>query len=313
MNLFPGQRIFIVIPVHNRRVITLGCLEQLSRLGVLNWATPIVIDDGSADGTSAAVREKFPDAILLQGDGSLWWTGAIAAGMKEAMNRNGTVIIWLNDDSYPRAGTLEMLVSETLRNKCISVGQTIAPPGCYGGMTKTAFGMQTIFCPPGQKISCDSMAGNCVVIESEIVTHIGYPDSRFIPQVGADVDYGLRATSKGISILIVGDALCDNRPSDNPLSHSWLFDDQSFRERWKGVRSIKSEMYPPAKWRLYTRHWGLLGIILFALPYIKLFAYHAVKAVVPQKVLRSLFASRSATLQATKHTVKTNASSNNQS
>jgi GT2 family glycosyltransferase len=46
------------------------------------------------------VRREFQDVALLQGDGNLWWTGAINLGINFALqnSRDGDYIILLNDD-----------------------------------------------------------------------------------------------------------------------------------------------------------------------------------------------------------------------
>lgn len=68
---------FLVIPVRNRREITLRCLRHLRDHRDLDWLNVIVVDDGSTDGTSEAVRKEFREVQLVQGNGDLWWTGAI--------------------------------------------------------------------------------------------------------------------------------------------------------------------------------------------------------------------------------------------
>ena len=99
----------IVIPVHNRRETTLACLGLLRAQGVTRWARPVVVDDGSTDGTSSAVRELFPEAEVLSGGGDLYWTGATALGMQKAMANSADFVFWLNDDTKPAPGALEEL------------------------------------------------------------------------------------------------------------------------------------------------------------------------------------------------------------
>ena len=131
---FPAlEGVYLVIPVHNRREMTLGCLECLEMDGVLAWAKVIVVDDGSTDGTGAAVRERFPTVVVLDGNGNLWWTGGIVMGMKEAMRRAARAIVWLNDDCRPKPGTMELLATDALETGAISVGQTVSPTTTAGG------------------------------------------------------------------------------------------------------------------------------------------------------------------------------------
>jgi len=45
------KRVYIIIPVHNRKSFTRGCLLSL-RKQTFQKITTIVVDDGSSDGTS---------------------------------------------------------------------------------------------------------------------------------------------------------------------------------------------------------------------------------------------------------------------
>jgi len=71
------QAFYIIIPVHNRKSLTLACLENLKTNGDLQKYQVIVVDDGSCDRTSEEVTANYPEATILKGDGNLWWTGAI--------------------------------------------------------------------------------------------------------------------------------------------------------------------------------------------------------------------------------------------
>ena len=71
------KNIYIIIPVYNRKALTLACLENLQNNGDLQKYQVIVVDDGSSDRTSEEVKVNYPKVIVLQGNGNLWWTGAI--------------------------------------------------------------------------------------------------------------------------------------------------------------------------------------------------------------------------------------------
>src|SRR5437868_1085131 len=93
-------RVEIVAPVHNRREITLQCLRSLSRIDRTGLDVNIfIVDDGSTDGTSEAIREQFPSVKLIQGDGNLWFTEGTNTGVRAALKHDPKYVLLINDDS----------------------------------------------------------------------------------------------------------------------------------------------------------------------------------------------------------------------
>lgn len=94
--------IHILLPVHNRAVITAGFADALMRQDLDNYRL-ILIDDGCTDDTVDRVRQRIPAHRLhvLRGDGSLWWAGALQLGYEflrtQAIADDDAVLI-VNDD-----------------------------------------------------------------------------------------------------------------------------------------------------------------------------------------------------------------------
>ncbi len=68
-NFEEKEPVYLIIPVHNRKNLTLGCLEHLTKTGDRQPYHIIVVDDGSTDGTGEDIKAQYPDVILLPGDG----------------------------------------------------------------------------------------------------------------------------------------------------------------------------------------------------------------------------------------------------
>ena len=275
----------IIIPTHNRQDTTFRCLQNLAAQGVFDWATVVVVDDGSTDGTPERVARDWPAVTLLHGDGTLWWTGAICRGMEWAMEHGAARVFWLNDDCLPRPGTLVQLRNHSDTCQAIAVGQAVTPSGLkYGGYRKTRTWLDLIPCDTEDK-DCETFNGNCVCIPRAVVERIGYPDASGLPHALADTDYGLRATRAGIPAHLVAGAICDNE--QNPAVGSWLLGDTSLRDIWRYVATPKGGLYAPAFIRFCLRHWGLRGVAVMAVPYAKLFGIVLLRVVLPDRLRKA--------------------------
>ena len=63
-----GLRIAAVMAVHNRRDLTLACLDSLRAQQLLDGTLDVfVLDDASNDGTAAALVERHPDVQVAPG------------------------------------------------------------------------------------------------------------------------------------------------------------------------------------------------------------------------------------------------------
>jgi len=294
------NRSAIVIPVHNRRATTLACLRHLAADDVFAWADVIVVDDGSTDGTTAAVRTEFPAVIILAGDGNLWWTGAIARGMKEALTRGAEFIFWLNDDCTPAPGALARL-HKIAAGRSAFVGGTCVIPGSdvvvYGGLRRRGFAFDLLPLRPGVVESCDALSGNLVCFPAGLARHIGLPDAEHLPQTIGDIDYALRASQRGWPVLVAHDVTAEAVPNDWGNHASWLLSDIAVLEIWRSAWRKRSYGYFPTQWIFFTRHWGLRGGIHALWLLLKRPPLMLIRLVVPQRWLRRVWARRSATWQ----------------
>ncbi|MBD1872972.1 glycosyltransferase family 2 protein [Nodosilinea sp. FACHB-131] len=270
------DKAYILIPVHNRRAITLSCLQNLDRNGDLTRHRVVVIDDGSTDGTGAAIAANFPTVTVLAGDGNLWWTGAIRLGMEYAIAQGANYIIWLNDDCRLAPGTLNGFVQFCSDHPSAIVGaqgfeQDDRDRLSFGGKRKTWQGYRFLSLPPGQTVPCDLLSGNLVCILRAVVDAIGYPDVVVSPHYGGDSLYLLRAQKAGFQLFVDSRYPVFNQAAEARLCPAdWLM---APGDPWQLVR-LALNPYSGLSWRLWWRlNWlayGPWGMVMFLKKYLSI-------------------------------------------
>ena len=267
---------YIIIPVHNRKLLTLACLKNLKTNGDLQKYHVIVVNDGSSDRTSEEVTASYPEVTILKGDGNLWWTGAIALGMEYAYEHGAEYFIWLNDDCQLSDRTLENLVDFASEHQSAIVGcQGVEIENhnkiVFGGKVKTWKGYRFIQPSTDTVGSCDLLSGNVVCLPRSIVDQIGYPDSIFTPHYGGDALYLILAQKAGFSIYV------DTRN----LVYSLHGESKLYPQRWllgegKALDILKLVFVPQSglSWRVWLKlNWesyAFWGIVMFLKKYLSI-------------------------------------------
>ncbi|MCF8069587.1 MAG: glycosyltransferase [Desulfobacterales bacterium] len=92
--------IYILLPVHNRRVITQRFIECLQQQSYSNYHL-VLIDDGSTDETEQMVHELVDSLTVIRGTGNWWWAGCLQQGFnflkKKGISHDSNILI-INDD-----------------------------------------------------------------------------------------------------------------------------------------------------------------------------------------------------------------------
>jgi GT2 family glycosyltransferase len=192
------MKIAILMTCHNRKEKTLKCLFSL--FVVLPECVVFLVDDSSTDGTSEAVKEKFPQVNIIHGDGSLYWSrGMYTAWIYALQKEKYDFYLWLNDDLelYPLFFDELMKCYTVTGNNCIIVGNVEDSNNdiIYGGIS---LGRQNL--PYLEAIEAVRMNGNIVLISQSVVEKIGIIDPILHHDL-ADADYERRARKAGIGIF----------------------------------------------------------------------------------------------------------------
>lgn len=92
--------IAVIIPTHNNQVRLVRCLRHLDS-NTWRAFVAIVVVDGCTDDTADRVQAEFPNAVILHGNGNLYWSGSANLGIEYALaQREFTHIQVFNEDQY---------------------------------------------------------------------------------------------------------------------------------------------------------------------------------------------------------------------
>lgn len=267
--------IAILMTCFNRCEKTLDCLQRLETQAVPY--TVYLVDDGSSDGTTKAVKAEFPSAKVLPGTGSLFWCGGMRLAFAEALKFGHKYYVWLNDDTmlYPDAlsqlvQTYKALASQGQPNSIIvgSVRDPITQKQTYGGRVKSrkllSFKFESV--EPGlEPRRCDTFQGNIVLVPHIVTEKVGNVDGAFVHNFG-DLDYGLRACQAGCAIWTAPGYL--GECSQNSAQGSWV--DMSLSAPQRIQKAFQVKNFPVGPWTVYLRrHAGPFWFFRWPLPYVR--------------------------------------------
>jgi GT2 family glycosyltransferase len=220
-----------------------------------------LVDDGSTDETSDAIRKQFPQVNVIRADGNLYWSRGMRKAWAEAIRGNYEYYLWLNDDIelYPvffqelmeclRYGEYQCIVSGLVED--FSKESIL-----YGGSNELKKKIRKSDVPQSIKY----MNGNIVLIPKYVVDEIGIIDPVFHHDLG-DVDYGLTAIEHGIKVFTTRIAVAAGYKNDICRVRKWGY---SLIPR---LKVLHSPLGSPPNINFYFRkkHFGLYNALSYCL------------------------------------------------
>lgn len=270
------MKIAVLLTCFNRKEKTLNALENLMQaFYTVSEKVSLKIyltDDGSTDGTGEAVRAKYPEAIILQGNGNLYWAGGMRNSWREALKEDFDAFLLLNDDT----NVFENVFQELLSVHTYSLEQ-YGCPGVYLGSTydentkEISYGGAKLtnkfmfkyhfLTPNGKFQNCELGNANIMLVPKEVVNEIGILSEGYIHGV-ADYDYTLKAIQKNIPVLITPNysGTCTDDHSDIYMT----FPEKTFSERLALLKSPLALDFK-SNFNLMLRHFPLrVPFVLFS-------------------------------------------------
>jgi hypothetical protein len=209
-----AAEITIVVLNWNRRDDTLACLESLAQ-AQLDGAAILVVDNGSRDGSAAAIRERFPAVRLLALPENQGFAGGNNAGIRAALEAGAQGVLLLNNDTrvspdfltpllwafdaYPRAAAVCSAIHRQDRPEMLDVA--------YAQVRfeqRDAIQLCGVNALPGDgfgsRREIEVAPGCSVLVSAEALRTVGLFDERYFAY-HEDVDWSLRARRAGYQLV----------------------------------------------------------------------------------------------------------------
>lgn len=195
-----NRNVAILMTCFNRKIKTLNCLTSL--FNILPNCDVYLVDDGSNDGTSDAVKIAFPQVNVIQGTGNLFWSRGMHLAWQEASKCDYDYYLWLNDDVvlYPDFWEeLNFSLMEAGKDSLVvgAIENVDKSKIIYGGVNANLKRVK----PSGKVQQLYLINGNVVLVPRKIADAIGVIDPKFHHDLG-DLDYGLRVRRGGFEVVL---------------------------------------------------------------------------------------------------------------
>lgn len=207
-------KVFVLIPTHNRRELIKKCLQSIQKQTYKNRET-VVIDDGSTDGTSKMIKKEFPETTILEGDGTLWWTGAMRMGVGYTLGgiKDGDFVLLMNDDTVFGPEYLQSLVDVSKRHNRAIIGsicfdakdeKSVVEAGVVMNWMRGRLDVPLKLPKDYKKRKTrevDTFCGRGTLVPIEVFQKIG-SYSRRLPHYISDYEFFIRAKRASFKLLI---------------------------------------------------------------------------------------------------------------
>jgi GT2 family glycosyltransferase len=210
--------VVLLILTWNRRDDVLRCVASLARL-TYPKCIPVVIDNASADGTVAALRDGYPDLTIIQNPRNLGYAGGNNVGIRWALEHGADYVVIINNDTEVTPDMVTELVRVAEGDARIAVvgcrNLLMDDPthlwGAYGELTFGPFVVRTagegLLAGPHWQVvkDVDWVIGNGYLWRRAALERVGLLDETFFAY-HEDVDWCLRARGAGFRVVYAGTA-----------------------------------------------------------------------------------------------------------
>ncbi|CAN1498780.1 COG1216 Predicted glycosyltransferases [Burkholderiaceae bacterium] len=208
--------VHVLIPVFNRLEMTRRALDCLQTQQLDEPIRLIVINDGSTDGTTEFLSAQ-KDITVLNGDGSLWWGGAIEAGLQfvlENVHLSDWVLLVNNDTqfdtkfvqrlldtarAYAPAAVGSVICDEAAPNQLLSIGAVL---DTWRLRVRDKLEQPRIRDLSKGPHPVDALSGRGTLYPVAAFSIAGTMKTAWLPHYLADYELALRVRNAGYKLLV---------------------------------------------------------------------------------------------------------------
>lgn len=203
------QKVYILLPVHNRSAVTERFIDCLAAQTYSNYHL-ILIDDGSTDNTDQMAQAKIKNITVLKGQGDWWWAGSLQQGINWLEQRrveDREIVVFANDDITFDADFLQKAVSifDSLDAALLLPHLRDEKTGLLQESGVVADLLKLTFIPAASpdKINCLPTRG--LFMRMSDLRKIGKFHPRLLPHYLSDYEFTIRAHRKGLRLVTSAD------------------------------------------------------------------------------------------------------------
>lgn len=256
-HLVDHPSVSIVVLNWNGREDTLECIESVRAITYPNYEV-IVVDNGSTDGSVAAIKKKFSDLRVLETGRNLGYAGGNNVGIQAALSQGAEFVLLLNNDTVVAPDLLDEFVHSARQFPdaaafCGKIYRYEEPDRIWWAAARWVESEGSFVCPlEGALDNCstddsatdtDYACGCGMFIRSALIKKVGPLDSRYFLTF-EETDWCFRVRRLGYRCLFIPKAKIWHKGSvsfrgdDSPL-YSYFFTRNRllFAERHLGARA----------------------------------------------------------------------------
>ncbi len=235
-------QVSIIIPVYNQVSYTRQCIDALFKtLPESLRCEIIIVNNASTDETDSYLLTLPPEVCIIRNRQNLGFAVACNQGSRMACGR---LLLFLNNDTIPKPGWLEPLVTAVDSGEADICGARLLYPDgtCqHAGIAFSERGLYNIFSgmpsdapAVAQRRYMQAVTGACLILRREVFHKLNGFDEGFLNGF-EDVDLCIKAGSLGLRILYVPESVvihyAEQSSGRKDHDHS---NAARFQERWGG-------------------------------------------------------------------------------